>query len=330
MNNNIKVSVIVPAYNSEKFISKCLDSVLSQTYKNFELIVVDDGSIDATGSIIEKYKKQNPDIINFIKQENIGVANTRNKVIKLAKGDYIAFIDNDDFIDNDYLETLVNNCEDGKYDIVLSGYRRPNEKGKVIFEKRISDYEFSKLVVQAPWAKIYKTKYILENDFKFLDNNIGEDIFFNLSTILSTNNVKILNYIGYNWFYNSESVSNSKQKDFDKIDVFRLLNSCYDDLSKRNLLQNNYEILEFFFYRYIVWFLTFASKGHSLKEIKIENKKLFSWIKDKFPEYKKNKLVRFNKPKGEEKKNQIINKTFMIFHKIKLDNLLIWVYSKIK
>ena len=278
-----KVSVIIPVYNSEKYIEKCINSVLAQTYQNYEIIVINDGSKDNSGKIMEQLQDKYPDKIKYIEQENMGVAKTRNKGIERATGDYIAFMDNDDYIENDYLQTLIENSDNGHYDIVLCGYQRPNENGKIIKKLYVNENRWSWLLVTAPWAKIYKKSYLIENNLKFLDNNIGEDVYLNLQAYLLTDKVKAVNYIGYNWFFNTKSVSNSSQKDFSKINVFNLLNSCIETLKEKNLLNNNYECLELFFFRYIVWFLLFSCKRHTYKEIKNQHSLLFSWFKKQFP-----------------------------------------------
>ena len=100
-----KYSVIIPVYNSESTLNKCVDSVLGQTYSNFELILVDDGSRDQSGQIIDEYAHKDNRVI-AVHKENGGVSSARNKGIDIATGDYIAFIDSDDWIDSNYLESF--------------------------------------------------------------------------------------------------------------------------------------------------------------------------------------------------------------------------------
>ena len=193
-----KVSVIVPVYNSEKYIEKCLNSIIEQTYKDFELIVINDGSKDNSLEILEKYKNDFPKVITLINQENIGVSKTRNNAIKMAKGKYVMFIDNDDFIDKDYIETFINEAEKEDYDVVLGGYRRPNEKGEIIKKLKLPQEEWAKFMIFAPWARIYKKEYLLKNDIEFLSVNIGEDVYFNIQAMMISKKIKIIDYIGYN------------------------------------------------------------------------------------------------------------------------------------
>lgn len=329
MEINFKISVIIPVYNSEKYIEKCLDSVLNQTYKNFEIIVINDGSKDNSKEILEKYAKKYPNIIRHIEQENKGVAKTRNYGIQIAKGEYIAFIDNDDYIDNDYLENFVNVAKTGEYDAVIGGYRRPNEDGKIIKEVHLQDEEWSKFIVFAPWAKIYKKEYLLKNDITFLSNNIGEDVYFNLQALLISDKIKIIDYVGYNWFFNTKSVSNTTQKDLSKINVFYLLDNCYEVLKEKGVLDSKHQLIEMYFIRYIVWYLLFTTKKAKYNAISEQYDKLFNWLEEKFPNYKKNPLIGINTPKGEILSVRILIAVFMVMHKLKLGKLLVRIYSKI-
>ena len=159
-----KVTVIVPVYNSEEYIGRCLQSILNQTYNNFEILVVNDGSKDNSLKIIKEYENKYPDKIISINQENKGVSITRNESIKKANGEFIMFVDDDDFIDRDYIETFVNTIRENDYDVVLGGYRRPNQDGKIIKKMQLKDTEWSKFMIMAPWAKIYRKRYLLDNN----------------------------------------------------------------------------------------------------------------------------------------------------------------------
>ena len=116
------VSVIIPAYNIEDYIGRCLDSIISQTYKNLEIIVVDDGSRDHTGEILDNYAKKDRRI-KVIHKENGGVSSARNKGIEAAEGDYIGFIDGDDLIESEMYKTLVDLLEEENADIAHCGYQ---------------------------------------------------------------------------------------------------------------------------------------------------------------------------------------------------------------
>lgn len=322
-----KVTLIVPVYNSEKYIGKCLDSILAQSYGNFEIMVINDGSKDSSQEIIREYQQKYPDKIIAIEQENKGVARTRNESVLKASGDYIMFVDNDDYLDKDYIETFMSHAVAGDYDVVLGGYRRPNCDGKIIRELRLQDTEWSKLMITAPWAKVYRKQYLIENNIQFFEGNLGEDVYFNLKAMLLSSKIKITDYIGYNWFFNNQSVSNTTQKNIKNLQVYELLNSCYNMLADADLLSGaNYDIAKTYFTRYIVWLLSFSTKGLSYQVISKEYNKLFKWLEERFPDYKKNKMISFTKPQGEDAKVRVMTKAFLIAHNMHLGKLLTFLY----
>lgn len=321
------ITVIIPVYNSEKYISRCIESILNQTYKNYNMIIIDDGSKDNSRKIIEEYKNKY-DNITAIYQENMGVSKTRNNAIKMVTTKYIMFIDNDDFIDKDYIQKHIDVAEKENCDIVLSGYRRITEKNKIIKKLSLKNEEWSKFMIFAPWAKIYRTDFLINNNIEFLPNNIGEDVYFNIQAVLLTKKIKIIDYIGYNWFYNTKSVSNTIQKDIRNIQVYNLLDNCYDVLNKKKLLKNNYEIVEMYFFRYIVWFLLFSTKKLNYKIISNEYDKIFEWFKTKFPNFESNRLIGISEPKGEVFSVRLIYLVFMFSYKIGIGKILVYLMGR--
>lgn len=206
---NIKISVIIPVYNVGKYIGQCLDSIVNQTYKNLEIIIVNDGSSDNSLEIINRYS-QNDRRIKTINLENKGVSFARNIGIKNSEGNYISFVDSDDYLNLNTYEKLVKNL-DGE-DLIIFNYGRfENSTGEIIKEKYVSDDEMQELseekrylyskINHSCWNKLYKTEYLKRNKFKFFEI-LYEDVFFNLEVIYSTNNIKILNESFYNYRVN--------------------------------------------------------------------------------------------------------------------------------
>ena len=288
--------------------------------------IVNDGSKDNSQQIINEYKEKYPNKITAIEQENKGVARTRNESIKRATGKYIMFMDNDDYLDKDYIETFVKEIEKDDCDAVIGGYRRITETGKILKTLKLNDGEWSKYMIMAPWAKIYRTQYLIQNDITFLENNLGEDMYFNLKALL-LGNVKSIDYVGYNWFFNTKSVSNTIQKNITQLQVFELIDSCYNMLKENGILEKNYEMIEAHFIKYIIWLILFSTKKLDYKTISKEYDKLFNWLKQKFPNYKKNKVVRLWKPKGELFSIRLIVITMSIANKVGLGKVLVYVYS---
>lgn len=262
----VKVSIVVPVYNASSTIERCVNSIIEQTYRDLEIILINDGSKDNSLNILNDLAKKDKRI--FVKtQKNCGVAITRNKGIKLATGKYIMFIDNDDYIDNDYVETYLKIIETKKVNVVMGGYRR-EDNNKLLFSKTISNTPWSKYIIMAPWAKIYDRDYLLHNKIEFYSYPIGEDVYFTMKLIALNAKFYITEYIGYTWYYNDVSVSNTKQKGIKKnIDIFKLLDNINSFFTKKD------DLTKYYFYKYMVWYLLFsgrdANKGDFKKQFNL-------------------------------------------------------------
>ena len=128
------ISIVVPVYNVEKYLSLCLDSILHQSFKDYELILVDDGSTDLSGKICDEYKSK-LDNVKVIHQKNQGVSAARNRGIEISSGEYLICIDSDDTLDSAMFDTMVNTAKDGQYDLVVCGMEHYDEAGKLLFQK---------------------------------------------------------------------------------------------------------------------------------------------------------------------------------------------------
>lgn len=310
-----KVSIIIPVYNSEKYIKRCIDSILNQTYKNLEIILINDGSVDKSIDILNLYKKENENII-VIDKKNEGVSISRNLGIEMATGKYIMFMDNDDYIEENYIGEYVNNISDN--DILIGGYERVNDI-KVLFGYIPKNYEWSKYIIMAPWAKLYKTSFLKQNKIQFLDYPIGEDVYFNIKAFSFNPKIGFINNLGYKWYFNNESVSNTSQRGLkEDIDIFFLLDKLYEIGEKDD------ELLKYYFRRYCIWYLLFSGRYASQQRLIEKEKQIENWFKAK----KINKFISplSHKIKGENLKNRIIVLIFLIIKRLKLLKLFAKIY----
>lgn len=182
-----KVSIIVPVYNVEKYLRKCIDSLINQTLNDIEIICINDGSIDKSLKILKEYKNKDSRII-LLNQENSGQSVARNRGIEIAKGEYLGFVDPDDWIDLDYYEKLYNAASTNDTDIAVGGIIRVTgiKKKKFLnFEKEtLTDNTKLKFeLCDVPeksyiWNKIYKTQKLKEINLKFEEGRIFEDCIF--------------------------------------------------------------------------------------------------------------------------------------------------------
>ena len=202
------LSVIIPVYNAEKYLRKCVKSILSQRYKDFELILIDDGSTDQSFKLCNAFQAED-NRVHVIHKENGGVSSARNRGLDVAQGEYITFIDSDDWINPDLLERLM--AQIGQADMAVGGYTTISKAGNV--EQKYKDEsltypecvcsKFDELYTNnffnAPFAKIYKRSILGTQRF---DSSValGEDFLFNLEYLSKCREVKTVSAIGY--FYN--------------------------------------------------------------------------------------------------------------------------------
>lgn len=217
-----KVSIIIPVYNAQEYIKKCVESFLIGTYQNIEILLINDGSTDSSLEVIRELEEKYPEKIIVYSQENCGVAKTRNKGIIYATGKYIVFADNDDYVDNDYVERLVKEIEKEDYDYIVSSFRRVDKRGKILYQKKYKDESWTYYMFETPWAKIFKREFLIENEIKYMDVPVGEDIYFSICANWKSDKKKVIPYVGYNWLYNEASVSNTIHKEHSKNNVQNL------------------------------------------------------------------------------------------------------------
>jgi len=325
-----EVSVIIPVFNAQDTLSYCLDSILDQTFQDFEIIIINDGSTDNSQKIIDNYKKKHPDKFKIYEQKNSGVAITRNRGIEYAQGDYLFFIDNDDYIENDYLETLLTEIKSSEKDMIIAGYKRINRlNGKEILNKRPSDKEYSKYMFLAPWAKIFRRESIRSKDIKFLNSPLGEDVYFSVIASLKLS-YEITKYIGYNWVYNRNSVSNTKQKTLNSLhNVVPLFEEIEKQIKNIKLSKDERILLEYFYIKTAIYYILLSVRKSESNEVCKKSEEIFGWIESKYPKYQKNKYIGFFKPRGEVFSTRFIVTFFIFLQKIKMERTFLKIYSKI-
>ncbi len=216
----MKFSIVIPVYNVEKYIAKCLDSVLKQTYADFEVIVVNDGSTDASESIIKEYEKKDSRICGYIK-ENGGLSDARNYGLQHVTGDYIVFLDSDDYLEADLLQKIYQTLnEDSCVDLVRYSFQKVDEDGNVL-EKVIMDEYFAipmqdavkkilaKDFVEPAWSYAYRSDFFVGNGYQYPKGYYHEDYGLTPLVVLSAEKISSIPYIGLNYVQRSGSIMNA-------------------------------------------------------------------------------------------------------------------------
>lgn len=217
-----KISIIVPIYNSEKTLGRCIDSILNQTFTDFELILVDDGSLDNSGKICDEYA-QLDSRIRVIHQKNAGVSTARNAGLDMSSGTYIMFCDSDDWVEPDWCECLYDGITKNDVVMALCGFKMYDEENRCIKENVLDcrTIELKQMIEtpmnSVPWNKIFIASKIKEHNIKFPnDISLGEDIYFFLTYISTFEGTDKFFYSGsvlYNYIVMSGSLGHKYVKE---------------------------------------------------------------------------------------------------------------------
>lgn len=303
----VKLSIIVPVYNSEQYISKCLESLINQTLKDIEIIVVNDGSTDNSLKILETYASKK---VKIITQENSGVAVARNTGLKHAKGKYIAFVDSDDWVELNMFELLYQEAIKKDYDAVMcdfwyiddikkwDGVSTNNQDIITLEQKK----EFMIKMFPVIWNKIYKRDKI--GKFQFKAGVWAEDVEYLYRIMPSIDNIGVINEKLY--YYYQREVSESRlydQRIYNYIDNF---NGIIDFYKKEKYYNTYQKELEFCYVRYLyATFIKRASYFENKEDYQEAVQCAIKNVQKQFPNYHKNKyfyqslkglyLILFNK-----------------------------------
>lgn len=258
------VSIVVPIYNAENYLRRCVDSILNQEYTDFELLLVNDGSTDASGDICEEYGAQDPRVI-VIQKENTGVSDSRNRALDRARGKYLQFLDSDDWITPDATRLFVRAAEEYGCDMVISDFyrvvgERLSTKGDIEEEGVLTREEFAAHMMENPadfyygvlWNKLYRRDIVEEHNLRMdTDINWCEDFMFNLEYIRYAKvfyalHAPIYYYVKRKGSLASQGINISKTVKM-KLNVFEYYNNFYKHvLEEEDYEKNRLQVYRFF------------------------------------------------------------------------------------
>jgi len=288
-----KVSVIVPCYNSENYLNKCVDSILKQTLLDIEIILVNDGSSDNTLSIMKEYEKKFNNIIIVDLKKNKGLGNARNKGLKKATGEYISFVDSDDYIDKEMLEELYSKALEDGSDIVECDFlwEYPDKVKSDIGKNYKPGKQMLIDVRVMACNKLYKHDFLNKIKPEFAVGLRYEDILFTYQYTPYVEKVSFVRKPFYHYVQRSTSLANHQTKKVS--DIYEVLNQVLIYYKKKKIYNKYKEELEYLYVRYLL--------GSSYKRAsKIKNKEdrnevlTIGWniLNKTFPNYKKNKYLK--------------------------------------
>lgn len=324
-----KVTIIVPVYNVENYLRRCLDSILKQSYSDFDIICINDCSPDHCDEILDDYAGCFPEKLKVLKNEkNIGLGRTRERGIRHASGEYLMFIDSDDYIREDFVQSYVEEMEKYRCDIVIGGYIRDVDGNFKVH--KVSDSVWSLVTYPIACAKMFRKEFLLENKLEFSNVKCGEDIYFSLCAFSCGAACRVIDYAGYYYYFNRASITGSLNytKEHEKMIAY-IFDSFMRKYDLHTMSKEKQDIIE---YTYIANMMNaLINYGHGGK-IKCMKKKYEFFINDmsnRFPDYKRNPHVGILKPKGQSLKIRLGVGIPMKLHKIGLDRMLFYMISLI-
>lgn len=294
--NKCKLSIIVPVYGVEKYIDKCLNSLVKQSLKEIEIIVVNDGTKDNSQKIIDKYVKKYPDKIKSYIKENGGQGSARNYGLEKANGEYIGYVDSDDFVEKDMYKKLYNKAKENNYDIVVCGnYNVSEDYQNKNIDTFINNYNtdlenifFGKMAV---WNKIYKRDILIKNKLEFKEKVWYEDLAFTLKAIMNSNTFAFIDEPLYDYLIREGSTMNNSnvQRNLEILDAFNDILSYI----QHNKKEEYFSKIEFLAIDHIyISAIVRVLKAEADDKVKRETiNKLIDYINKKFPNYKNNKYI---------------------------------------
>lgn len=284
-----KISVIIPIYNSELFLDECLNSVVNQTYSNFEIILINDGSTDNSLSICKKYQSKYKNII-IIDQNNHGQGYARNIGIKKSKGHYVTFIDSDDWVSNNLLRKMYDFSENGNVDVVVADiYKNKNGKNSYFSNfQKLSTNDNTNLIIShpGPVCKLIKKSIFTDNELFFPEGLFYEDL--GTMPMLGVYARKIVNIEEGLYYYRIRENSTMQQKVFNpKLDDIFIIMEILESFFKGNKKYD--EELEYLYIEHLLYSASLRYLEYK-ETLKSQISKIYDIINLNFPEWNSNLL----------------------------------------
>lgn len=328
-----EVSIIIPVYNNEKYIEKCIHSVLNQTFGELEIIAVNDGSTDESGKILKNLEREDVRII-LLEQNNQGVAAARNLGVKRATGKYITFVDGDDYLKSDYIEKMYDLAEKESLDMVISGLTYVDESGKELNQiipgvyKRLENEEWT-FRISAVCSHLYRRELWTKYDVKFQSGERGEDMPISLFFSAVCPRINTIQECGYYYVQHASSAIHN----FKGLEKYTLPYKGLDNTLKKVEevgIQNSPEFYELFVLRIFATCLFQLAPGARWEKIRELCVYISCTVNMYFPAYWKNSKAKLNAKVDIPFTQKAAVKVLMLLLKTKLLRPFGWLISKKK
>lgn len=313
----IDISIIVPIYNAEEYLKRCIDSLVNQTKKEIEIVLINDGSTDNSEKIIKSYKD---DRIKYFKNKNQGIGKTRNFGIEKACGKYILFVDSDDYIDKKTCELLFEKAEKDSLDLLVYDFYREFDNNE-LKEEKINEFKISSLkenpkllldINLSPWNKLYKSEIIKKNNIKFIENLKYEDAPFVVEMIKKSKRIGKLNKALY--YYVIHNNSETTVRDERVFDIIKIIDIIRENLKDTKEVKEELDTLT------IYMLMNYNIQQRVQKNWSVGSKFIdesFDYLNKNIPNYKDNVYFKQrNMLKSIIEKNKNISKLYCKLYRL--------------
>lgn len=323
------ISVVIPCYNVEKFIDKCLNSILKQTYKNLEIILYDDCSEDKTNEILKTLQKKDGRIKVYFGKENAGPGGAKNEGLKRATGDYVLFIDSDDYVGKTYIEEMVNVAlKNPALDIITTNFTKIDQNGKTAY---IRDYKNSEVALWqkiTTWGKLFKREWLTSNTLSLPYGKVLEDVLFHGACMIVNPKSELCHNQEYYYVFNSHSISHTTLNQF-KPGALKQGQEYLISLKNIAKTEEKEELLSYFAFQYICWHLLKSGNNVGKEAMEKEYNQAFSFLEIEFPKFKKNRYISIFHPQKERRIIFFVMYNTKILYKLHLAKFFFKIYSRV-
>jgi len=308
-----KVSLVVPVYNVESYLERCLESLVNQTFQDIEILCVNDGSTDDSQAIIDEFARRYPDLIVPFQKENGGLSDARNYGMKRAQAEYITFVDSDDWVDPDWIEKLYARAVEESADIVVGDVKITDDHGESgIISANFRTKQLQVLSWHNAWNKLYKKSLFTDNNVEFPVGIWFEDLATIPRLIVLADRITHVNGAGYYYFQRPGSITTTF--DVNRLnDYITAVEILYEFFDKQGILAEYKEELEFIYIRELLLFYPFKYAnckgiGATIRELN----RLESIVRRRFPDFKRN---RYNTRRDCLERNSYMGLKFYLLNK---------------
>lgn len=325
--NDPLVSVIIPIYNAESFLSCCLESLVNQTCSCFEVICIDDRSTDNSLSIARNFEQAHPERFRVLcNKHNVGQGRARERGISVAHGRYIMFVDSDDYVANDYVETYLNAAEKNHFDIVVAGHTRNIDGVLHVVSAPRKDWTITTYAIAC--AKLFRTSFLLEHNIRFSRERCGEDIFFNVACYCCKPKLGVLDYAGYHYRLNRASTTNriSPSDNFERA-ISSMFHELLDEWLTFDLAPHQRAMIAYTYFANMINALIVYDHGCGPQTMRERYRFVFDDAEHLFPDYQASPIFRWRWARGQTVKIRATLWLIMNLHRIGLDKAVFWLIS---